>query len=263
MTSTDLVTDWLDYLARRGRSATTLTTYRSVLVGFPDPLTATLDDAERWWVGLQHLAPKTRARHLAAVRSLYRWALRFDLRADDPTRRLDPPSLGRRLPRPMGRAEMLAVLDAAPPDVRRAVALGGYAGLRVAEAAALDWADVDIESRRLYVRAGKGDKDRAVGLSAILLDELLPNTGGNVVRGGGVPYSADTLQRRCNRAIRSAGVDATFHKLRSRFATVTLAATGNLLAVSRALGHSTPAVTAVYAATRDSDLDVIAEAASR
>ena len=65
------------------------------------------------------------------------------------------------------------------------------------------------------------------------------------------------------RGSHAAGVDGTFHKLRSRFATVALASTGNLLAVSRALGHSSPATTAIYAATSDSDLDLIAEAVTR
>lgn len=67
--------------------------------------------------------------------------------------------------------------------------------------------------------------------------------------------------RRQGRDKDRAGVDGTFHKLRARFANVALASTGNLLAVSRALGHSSPAVTAVYAATADSDL--ITEAAVR
>lgn len=261
--TTSAVDQWLAYLAQRGRSATTIRTYRSTMDSFPEPLAATLADAEAWWSSLDDLAPRTRTRALSCVRSFYRWATRFDLRDDDPTRRLDPPSAGKRLPRPMGRAEMMRVMASAPEDVRRAVALGGYAGLRVAEAAALDWSDVDVDARRIYVRGGKGDKDRAVGLSGLLLDELLPDTGGNVVRAGAKAYTADALQRRCNRYIRAAGVDATFHKLRSRYATVTLAATGNLLAVSRALGHSSPSVTAIYAATSDADLDLIAEAAAR
>lgn len=261
--TTPEVDQWLAYLAQRGRSVTTLRTYASTMASFPEPMSATLADAEAWWSSLDALAPPTRTRALSCVRSFYRWATRFDLRADDPTRRLDPPKAGKRLPRPMGRAEMLRVMAAATPDVRRAVALGGYAGLRVAEAAALDWSDIDVDARRIFVRAGKGDQDRAVGLSALLLDELLPDTGGNVVTAGGAPYTADALQRRCNRAIRAAGVDATFHKLRSRYATVTLASTGNLLAVSRALGHSSPSVTAIYAATSDADLDLIAEAAAR
>lgn len=259
----DAVAQWLAYLQQRNRSAETLRTYRSTMDGYlPDPIAATREDVEEWWGTLQHLAVPTRARILSCVRSFYRWAARFDLRADDPTRRLDPPHQGRRIPRPIGRADLQRILSHADPDVRRAVCLGAYAGLRVSEAASLDWRDVDIEARRLFIR-GKGDHDRPIGLSPILLDELLPNTGGNVVRAGGDPYSADALQRRCNRAMRAAGVDGTFHKLRSRFATVTLAATGNLLAVSRALGHASTTTTAIYAATSDSDLDLIADAATR
>ena len=98
---------------------------------------------------------------------------------------------------------------------------------------------------------------------SLLLDELLPDTGGNVVTAGGAPYTAGTLQRRVNRAIRAAGVDCTYHQLRHRFGTVALAATGNLLAVSRAMGHASPATTAIYAATSDADLDVIADAVTR
>jgi integrase len=102
-----------------------------------------------------------------------------------------------------------------------------------------------------------------VGLSPLLLDELLPVTGGNVVTAGEKPYSAAVLQRKVNRAIKAAGVDATFHKLRHRFGTIALDATGNLLAVARAMGHANVATTAGYAATSDADLDVIAAAVTK
>ncbi len=146
--------------------------------------------------------------------------------------------------------------------MRRAVCLGAYAGFRLAEAAALDWADVDEESRRVMVRGGKGDKDRAVGLSSLLLDELLPRTGGNVVTAGGRPYTAAALQRRANRLIERAGVDKSFHKLRARYVTIGLTS-ANLVAVSRAVGHANVSTTAIYAATADTDLDVIADAVTR
>ena len=102
-----------------------------------------------------------------------------------------------------------------------------------------------------------------VGLGALLLDSLLPDTGGNIVTAGGKPYSAAVLQRKVNRAISAAGVDATFHQLRHRFGTMALAGSGNLLAVSRAMGHASPATTAIYAATSDAELDVIADAVVR
>lgn len=258
--------DWFAYLIQRNRSPETLRAYRSVMSHYtelvPDPLTADVGDAEAWWATLDILAVKSRQRHLSCVRSFYAWALRFDHITRDPTRRLDAPTQGRRMPKPIGRADLRKALDNAPDDLRRAVALGAYAGLRVAEVAALDWSDVDTETRRLMVR-GKGDKDRAVGIGGRLLDEILPATGGNVVTGGGQKYTAAALQRRVNRYLQGQGIDGTFHNLRARFVTVALAEGVPLLSVSRAVGHSSPTTTALYALTADADLDLIAEAVSR
>ncbi len=255
---------WLAYLEQRGRAATTLRTYRSIMGSFvADPAAATLDDVEVWWATQDGQAATTRNRTLSCVRSFYLWAVRFDVVEKDPSRRLDPPHKGSRLPRPIGRSDLLKILAASDEEMRRAVCLGAYAGLRVSEAAALRWPDIDLEARRIMVRGGKGDKDRAVGLSALLLDELLPNAGGNVVTGRPRGYSTEVLTRKVNRLIDRAGVDATFHKLRARFATKALAGTGNLLAVSRSMGHANVATTAIYAATSDSDLDLIADAVTR
>ncbi|MGB4890482.1 MAG: tyrosine-type recombinase/integrase [Propionicimonas sp.] len=256
---------YLTYLAEDRRfSPNTIATYRRTFATFPDMETASREQVESWWAGRVDKAVTTRRNELSAIRSFYRWCREWDHRpaTDDPTHRIKPPKQGHRLPRPIGREDLHRILSATSGDVRRAVCLGAYGGLRVAEAAELDWLDVDMESRRIIVR-GKGDKDRMVGLTPLLLDSLLPMTGGNVVTAGGKPYTANALQQRVNAAIRAAGVDSTFHKLRSRYATVALAATGNLLAVSRALGHSSPATTAIYAATADSDLDLIAEAVAR
>ncbi|MFN2347443.1 MAG: tyrosine-type recombinase/integrase [Dermatophilaceae bacterium] len=259
--------DWLAYLHGRNRSPATIASYRSVMAQYEatvgDPLTATVDDAQRWWERLDRLTPAARARSLSVVRSYYTWAMRHDLLHATPLRRLDAPSLGHRLPHPVNRADWLTILERTEGDLRRAVCLGAYAGLRVAEAAHLHWRDIDTDARRIMVRSGKGDKDRVVGLSVLLMDELLPNTGANVVTGTEHELSANALQQRVNRHLRELGIDGTFHKLRARFATQALAHTGNLLAVSRALGHSSPSVTARYAATSDSDLDLIAEAATR
>lgn len=225
--------------------------------------TATREDVETWWrERAGRLAPASRANDLANLRSFYAWARRWEHRDDDPTSRLDPPKVPKGLPRPISRADLRLLLDVLPDDLRRAVCLGAWAGLRVSEAAALEWADVDTEARRIRV-LGKGAKTRMVGLSPILLDALLPDTGRNVVTGSTEAYSAAALQRRVNRAIQAAGVDATFHQLRHRYGTLALAGTSNLLAVSRAMGHASPATTAIYAATADADLDVIADAVTR
>lgn len=258
----DLVAVWMDHLRSRDLSPNTLTTYARTLRTLPDPAAATREDVEAWWESRADLSVATRNNELAAVRAFYRWCIAWDHRGDDPTRRIVPPRKPQGLPRPVSRHDLHRLLDTMPPDLRRAVCLGAYAGLRVSEAAAAHWSDVDLEMRRLRV-TGKGGKVRMVGLSPVLLDSILPDTGGNIVTGGSKAYAADTLQRRINRHFRAAGVDATFHALRHRFGTMALAGSGNLLAVSRAMGHASPSTTAIYAATSDADLDVIADAVVR
>ena len=258
------VDDWLTHLRTRDLSPATVATYRRTMRTIPNPETADADAIDAWWASRAHLAATTRVNELAAAKSFYLWCRRHDRRGptDDPTYRIEPPRIPKGLPRPISRADFLRLLNMLPPDLRRAVVLGGWAGMRVAEVALLDWADVDRETNRIRV-TGKGRKTRLVGLSPLLLDSLLPDTGGNVVTAGGITYSPQALSRRVNRAMRAAGVESTFHALRHRFGTLALATSGNLLAVGRAMGHSDPSSTAIYAATSDADLDVIADGVTR
>lgn len=251
---------WAQY--DRRRSPETLRRYRAVLGQFKDPLHASQAEVEEWWASRLHLAASTRANELACLRAFYRWATRFDRRDDDPTRRLDPPKIPNHVPRAIGGqdlARLLGPLTEDCPDLRRAVALGAYGGLRIAEAAGLDWKDIDQEARRIFVR-GKGQKERAVGLSPVLLDLLLPATGGNVVTGGGTPYSAGTLQRRVNRLIADAEIPHTFHDLRKRGATLALSKGLNAAAVRQMFGWASMETVLNYAVVGDEELDRIAAA---
>jgi len=253
---------WLDWCEAEGIPPNTIARRRATLRSVGNAGSATREEIEAWWATRRDKSASTRNTDLANLRSFYKWASIWEHREDDPTRRLSGPKNPKGLPRPASRADLAKLLTTLDGDLRRAVCLGAYAGLRVSEAAALSWLDIDRETNRMRV-LGKGQKTRLVGLSPLLLDSLLPDTGGNVVTAGRKPYSADVLQRKVNRAIAAAGVDGTFHTLRHRFATVALASTGDLLAVSRALGHSSPATTAVYAASSDESLDLIATAVAR
>lgn len=253
---------WLEWCTAEHKPKNTIDRRRSTLRSVGNAGTATRDEVEAWWVTRREMSPATRQNDLACLRSFYRWCTRWEHRDDDPTRRLDAPRVPNGLPRPMGVADLRLLLGQLPDDLRRAVALGAYGGLRVSEAAGLDWSDIDLDARRIRV-LGKGQKVRAVGLSVTLLDELLPALRGNVVRAGEPAYSPGNLQRKVNRAIRAAGVTGTFHTLRHRFGTVAYEATGDLLAVSRAMGHSSVTTTAVYAQTSDEMLDRIAAAVAR
>lgn len=258
-----LSAQWLDHLAAEHVPANTIAARARVLRSLGNAGTATREEVEAWWATRRELSPATRSNDLANLRAFYKWAERWEHRSDDPTRRLDAPKVDKGLPRPMSRANLHRLLDTLPDDLRRAVALGAYAGLRVSEVAALDWRDVDLEARRARIWSSKGTKSRMVALGPLLIDHLLPDTGGNVVTGTDRRYSAANLQRRVNRAIRSAGVDGTFHTLRHRYGTLAYQATRDLVAVGRQMGHTSPVTTAIYAAASDDVADQIAAAVER
>jgi integrase len=228
----------------------------------PNAGTATREEVEAWWLTRSHLAPATRALDISTLRAFYKWCRRWEHRTDDPTLRIDAPRVDPGLPRPMSRADLHRALDSLAPHLRRAVCLGAYAGLRVSEAARLDWSDVDLESRTIRVMHSKGGKSRRIPMSAVLLNELLPVTGGNVVMGGGEPYAPDSLTRRMHLAFRALGITATFHTLRHRYGTIAYKATGDILAVSRLMGHANINTTKVYAAANDEVAARIADAVS-
>lgn len=254
---------WLAFLAAEGTPANTIAARARVLRSIGDGGTATREEVEAWWSTRRDRSAATRSNDLACIRSFYRWCQRWEHRADDPTTRLDAPKVDKGLPRPISRVDLHKLLTTLPADLRRAVALGAYAGLRVSEVARLHWHDVDLEARRARITSSKGGKSRIVALGAVLIDHLLPDTGGNVVTSDAAGQTPATMQRRVNRAMRSAGVDGTFHQLRHRYGTLAYQATRDLVAVGRQMGHSSPVTTAIYAAASDDVADDIAEAVAR
>lgn len=257
-----LTDDFLAYAEHdRNRSPHTLARYRAVFAQIPDVAHATPDEIQAWWETRYHNAPGTRANELFCLRSFFKWMTKYDHRADDPTRRLDPPKIPNHVPRAIGKTDLerlLGPLTVDRLDIRRAVALGAYAGLRVSEAAALDWRDVDVEARRIFVR-GKGQKERAVALSTILLDAIAPDAGGNVVAAGERPVSGPVMQRKVNRLMERHGIDHRFHDLRKRGASMALAKGGNPAAVRQMFGWSSMETVSHYAVVGDAELDRIAE----
>lgn len=247
----------------RKRSPHTLRRYRAVFAQLPNVATATPQQVQAWWDSRLDKSAATRNNELACLRAFYKWCTRFDHRPDDPTRRLDAPKVNARIPRAIGStdlARLLGPLTAERPDLRRAIALCAYGGLRVAEAAGLDWADVQHTEppARIYV-TGKGDKERAVALSRVLLDLLLPATGGNVVTAGGKPYTPGALGTTINRLMASDGIRHSSHDLRKRGATMALARGNNPEAVRRMFGWESMDTIRHYSDVSDDELDKIAQ----
>ena len=117
------------------------------------------------------LSARSQARHLSAVRGLFKWLLSEREIKRDPTELVDPPKLLRKLPSVLTREEVAALLampGAADRRARRdsAMLYTMYAaGLRVSELVTMQLGDLNLESGFVQV-LGKGDKRRVVPLGA-------------------------------------------------------------------------------------------------
>jgi integrase len=161
---------------------------------------------------------------------------------------------------PVPESDLYRAMHDAPDDIRRAVALAAMAGLRSAEIAEIQWADIDRGNGVLWVREGKGAKGRSVPLSAGLLAELGDPGEGPII---GRHATAKAVSQSIGRHLRACGVDYTAHKLRARYATRFLAATGDLAAAAAALGHSDLSSIARYVVASNDTMRRGAEAAGR
>lgn len=105
----------------------------------------------------------------AALRFLYR----VTLDRPDMVPQLPYPRQKRRQPVVLSREEVARLLEAFPNRKHRTLAMTLYgAGLRISEALGLEVRDIDSDRMVITVRHGKGDRDRQVPLSPVLLEAL-------------------------------------------------------------------------------------------
>jgi len=200
--------------------------------------------------GRGKLAPATIARKLAAVRGFLRHSLGA---ARVPDARLAP-RRGRRLPDAPRRdavEKQLAALEGEGPlrlRNRALVELVYSAGLRSAEAVALDLGDVDFEQELVHVRSGKGGKDRVVPLgeeAAHWVARYLHEARPELARGAVDALFLSTNGRRLDTStLRRLAPHP--HRLRHAFATHLLEGGADLRTIQELLGHSSLSTTQVY-----------------
>jgi integrase len=150
--------------------------------------------------------------------------------------------------RPYTEEELARLLSAADPRIQ-ALLLCGHMGLRVGEALALDWTDLDLSARVLTVQNGKIRwVNRSRSLMATL--EMLTGRVGAVI-GGGKDAACERLHWLYKRAeVRNKG----FHALRHYAGTRLLREGHSLHAAAQHLGHASIETTRIYAKWADDGL---------
>ena len=198
----------------------------------------------------------TLARHVAAVRTFYRWLVREEVVAQSVADGLQPARSSQRLPDVVSESRARALLEEVPLEAQdRALLEVMYgAGLRVGEVSALDVFDLDRGSGVITVRRGKGGKERRVplgqaGLAAVerWLAERGADEGPLFLNARGGRMSPRTMHRRVERAGQLAGVHGLHpHALRHSFATHLLDRGADLRGIQELLGHASLGTTQRY-----------------
>lgn len=202
-------------------------------------------------------ARETRRSHRASLRSFFHSCDRDDLVELVP--RVTP---AEPLPRPTPDAELAAAMALADDRTRLVLRLAAEAGLRRGEIAQIHAHDLgrDLLGDELLVH-GKGGKLRTVPLDAGLAGAVRRRAAGGWLFPGGVDGHL-SARRVGELAVGVLPAPWTLHSLRHRFATRAHDATGDLVAVSRLLGHASVATTQRYVATGADRLRRVAAAAA-
>lgn len=171
------------------------------------------------------------------------------------------------LPRVLNREEVAAVINAIENRKHRAMIMLAYGcGLRVSEVTNIKIADVDGGRRILFIRRGKGKKDRVVSLSPALLVVLREyykayRPAAYLFEGAekGTRYSVRSLQAIMQQAKQRAGIrqPGNIHLLRHSFATHLLDKGTDVVLIQRLLGHNDIKTTLKYLHVTHRDLHQI------
>jgi len=189
---------------------------------------------------------------IAALRFLYRTTLG----RSGMIPYLPYPRQKRRQPVVLSPDEVARLLKAIPNLKHRMVAMTEYgAGLRITEAVHLQLSDIDSDRMVITVRHGKGDVDRQVILSKVLLDALRrywlaykPALWLFEGKDPEKPLGVSTIQRAIKAARTGAKITkrATSQSLRHSFATHLLESGTDLRVIQLLLGHRSLRTTQIY-----------------
>ena len=279
MPSIDLLIDqYLNYLLiEKGLSKATLASYSTDVIRYQQFLqkkgVRRLSETDtplilKHLIGLRNsgLGARSRARHLVAIRGCYRFAVHEKFLKHDPSRLVDLPKIGLKLPDVLSVdevSELLSKPDTSKPVGARDAAMLELlyaAGLRVSELVNLKLQDINLEAG--FVRVfGKGSKERVVpiGLHAqTKIGFYIQNCRKTALKNQLSPYlfiarAAKPMTRQGFwKLLRRYGDQAQLHKkitphsLRHSFATHLLEGGADLRAVQVMLGHVDISTTQIY-----------------
>ena len=273
----EAVDQYIDVIKEEGRAAKTLVKYNQVLAGVValadkrcvrdlSGLDHRFLDAYRKMRNAGGAAPKTLYNACVILRQLIHFALKRNLLAADPMPGLKMPK-----PKPTQqpcwtREEVLAILAAAPEDIRVPLMLLAELGLRFGEMAWLTGVDIDFTANKIHIRPKEGWKpktgdQRCVPMSPAVRELLatLPKTAAWLVPmppsrthpGTGRQWSEKRLLNSLKRVLKKLELVGKLHTFRHSFISNALLRGTAVVVVREWVGHVDPQILALYSHVHD------------
>jgi len=200
----------------------------------------------------RHLSEGTYRFYVAGLKFLYRTTLKKEWVVE----KIQYPKRKKRLPVVLDISEVQALFEATNNVKHKAILMMTYsAGLRISEVSKLRITDIDSKRMLVYIRLGKGGKDRYSILSQTALDclrqywrEYRPNEWLFEGNKENTHITLSSINQIFQKAKERAGItkNACVHTLRHSFATHLIEAGTSLHHVQLLLGHRSPTTTTVY-----------------
>ncbi len=281
-----LIAQYLEHLRVRNYSPRTVSNCRVYLGYFtawaaergltrPNEITKPiLDRYQRWLYHYRSdktghpLSFRTQHVRLTPIRTFFKWLARENLLLSNPASELELPKLEKRLPKHvLSVAEVEQVLnsidlaDALGVRDRTMVETLYSTGMRRSELLHLAVVDLDTERGTLFIRQGKGAKDRMVPIGAraiVWIEKYLrelrpalvvaPDPGTLFLTTSGEPFTPGRLTQLVGRIVRGAGIgkSGACHLFRHTMATLMLEHGADVRFIQQMLGHARLTSTEIY-----------------
>ena len=247
-------------LKLRGYSPNTNRSYLNLFKGFllfyinSLPIDLTEIEIRNYFLYLvehKKLSRSAQNQSINAVKFFYEKVLKQDRKVYD----LERPLKERRLPEVLSQEEILQIFEALDNIKHRFMLMLTYAaGLRRSEVLGLRIGDIDMNRNIVFIRGGKGRRDRqsvmAQSLNPLLQEYLKKyNPKFWLFEGSnGERYSESSLRQLFHRAAKKAGIKkrVRLHMLRHSFATHLLESGTSTRYIQVLLGHESPKTTEIY-----------------
>ena len=217
--------------------------------------------AERAW------APKTFRNQRQYLKGFFDWCVKRGFVAKNPAENIEKPKLPKRLPRCLTKEQTTTVLAHIRwhewrykfEGIRNEAIIMTFlfTGLRLRELLNLEVLDVNLEDETIFVRKGKGSKDRIVPIHPRLLPVLRGYVSEHKKQGGASRWfftgiksdkrlGAKNVQEICRKISMASGIKFTPHMLRHTFGRLATDGDLNLYKLKEIMGHSDVSTTQIY-----------------